>query len=78
MVDASTHDCGRLVRQILLVLAVVMVLMTAAATAGASRLAGPIGTATPCGRPRSSSSTPKLARLSLRSRVVSPLGRKVG
>jgi hypothetical protein len=45
MVDASTHDRRRLVRQIFLVLAVVMVLMTAAATAGASRLTGPIGTA---------------------------------
>ena len=45
MVDASTHDRGRLMRQILLVLAVVMVLMTAAAPVGASPLTGPIGTA---------------------------------
>ena len=45
MIDAPTYDRGRLVRQILLVAAVVMVLMACAASAGASRLIGPIGTA---------------------------------
>jgi hypothetical protein len=45
MVDASTHDRGRLMRQILIVVAVVMVLMTAAAPVGASPLTCPISTA---------------------------------
>ena len=79
MVDAPTHDRGRLVRQILLVLAVVMVLMTAAATAGASRLTGPIGTANSA-RTAAIVEQPAQARQhpSLRWRVFSRRGRKVG
>jgi len=74
MVDASTHDRGRLVRQILLVLAVVMVLMTAAATAGASRLTGPIGTAT---SPRTAAIVKQHAQ-GRQHPSLSPLGRKIG
>jgi hypothetical protein len=39
------HHRGRLLRGVLLVLAVVMALMTAAAPAGASRGSGPVGVA---------------------------------
>jgi hypothetical protein len=43
MIDAPTHDRARLVRQILLMPAVVMVLMTAVAPAEASLGTRPIG-----------------------------------
>ena len=62
MVDAQTHDRGRVVRQVLLVPAVVMALMTAAVPAGASRVTGPTGIASS-------------ARTAV---IASPLGRKVG
>jgi hypothetical protein len=66
MTDEKTHHRGHLVRQILLVPAVVMVLITAAAPAGAARLTGPMGVA-------HSARTAAIAR-----GVDSPLGRKVG
>jgi hypothetical protein len=66
MIDARRHDRGRVVRQILLVPAVVMVLMTAAAPAGASRVTGPTGIA-------SSARTVVVA-----TALADPLGRKVG
>jgi hypothetical protein len=79
MVDASTHDRGQLVRQILLVLAVVMVLMTAAAPAGASRLTGSVGTANSA-RTAAIDKQHAHARQHpfLRWRVCSRRGRKVG
>ncbi len=45
VIDAQTHDRWRIVRQILLVPAVVMALMTAAPPAGAPRVTGPTGVA---------------------------------
>jgi hypothetical protein len=66
MIDAQRHDRGRVVRQVLLVPAVVMALMTAAAPAGASRVTGPTGIA-------NSARTAVVA-----AAVADPLGRKVG
>jgi hypothetical protein len=77
MIGAHTHDRGRVVRQILLVAAVVMVLMTAATPAGASRVTGPIGIA-------NSAPTAAIAKQharehhSRRWQVFSCRGRKVG
>ena len=45
MINAATYDRGRGVRQILLMPAVVVVLMTAAAPAGASLVTSPMGIA---------------------------------
>ena len=66
MIDAQTHDRGRVVRQILLVPAVVMVLMTGAAPAGAPLVTGPTGIA-------NSARTAVIA-----AALADPLGRKVG
>jgi hypothetical protein len=66
MVDAQTHGRGRLVRQVLLVPAVVMALMTAAAPAGAPLVSGPTGIA-------NSARTAVVA-----AALADPLGRKVG
>jgi hypothetical protein len=66
MVDAQTHDRGRVVRRILLVPAVVVALMTAAVPAGAPRVTGPTGIA-------SSARTVVVV-----AALADPLGRKVG
>jgi hypothetical protein len=66
VIDAQTHDFWRIVRQILLVPAVAMALMTAAAPAGAPRVTGPTGIA-------SSARTVVVA-----TAHAVPLGRKVG
>lgn len=66
MIDAQTNDRWRLVRQILLVPAVVMALMTVAAPAGAPRVSGPMGVANSAG-------TAVIA-----TAPAAPLGRKVG
>jgi hypothetical protein len=66
MVDAQAHGRGRVVRQVLLVPAVVMALMTGAAPAGAPRVTGPTGIA-------SSARTVVVA-----TAPDDPLGRKVG
>jgi hypothetical protein len=66
MIDAQTHDRGRVVRQILLVPAVVVALMTVAAPAGAPRVTGPTGIA-------------NSARAAVvAAALADPLGRKVG
>jgi hypothetical protein len=66
MIDAQRHDRGRVVRQILLVPAVVMALMTAAVPAGAPRVTGPMGIA----------SSARAAVIA--TAPADPLGRKVG
>ena len=66
MVDAQTQGRGRVVRQVLLVPAVVMVLMTAAVPAGAPRVTGPTGIA-------NSARTAVVA-----TALADPFGRKVG
>jgi hypothetical protein len=66
MIDAQTHDRGRVVRQILLVPAVVVALMMAAAPAGAPRVTGPTGIA-------NSARTAVIA-----TAPAAPFGRKVG
>lgn len=66
MVDAQTHDRGRVVRRILLVAAVVMAVMTAAVPAGAPRVTGPMGIA----------SSARAAVVA--AALADPRGRKVG
>ena len=66
VIDARRHDRGRVVRQVLLVPAVVMALVTAAAPAGASRVSGPMGIA--------SSARAVVVAMA----PADPLGRKVG
>ena len=66
MIDAQTHDRGRVVRQVLLVPAVVMALMTAAVPAGASRVTGPTGIAS------------SARAVVVATALADPLGRKVG
>ena len=66
MVDAQAHGRGRVVRQVLLVPAVVVALMTAAAPAGEPRVTGPTGIA-------NSARTAVVA-----TALADPLGRKVG
>ena len=66
MIDGQTNDRERLVRQMLLVPAVVLVLMTVASPAGAPRVTRPMGIA-------NSAPTAVIAMA-----PPSPLGRKVG
>jgi hypothetical protein len=66
VIDARRHDRGRVVRQVLLVPAVVMALVTAAVPAGASRVSGPMGIA--------SSARAVVVAMA----PADPLGRKVG
>ena len=66
VIDARRHDRGRVVRQVLLVPAVVMALVTAAVPAAASRVTGPMGIA--------SSARAVVVAMA----PADPLGRKVG
>ena len=79
MIDAATYDRGRRVRQILLMPAVMVVLMTAAAPAGASRVTGPMGIA---GSARTAAIAKEHAHASRHRfrgwQVFAPKGRKVG
>lgn len=79
MIDAATYDRGRRVRQILLMPAVMVVLMTAAAPAGASRVTGPMGIA---GSARTAAIAKEHAHASRHRfrgwQVFVPMGRKVG